>query len=232
MGRPPGADAESTRNEILEAALRAFADRGFDGASIRDITNEVGVGHNLVRHYFGSKEDLWRAAVHRGIGEPAEQIIKLLQVADAPAAETLRTALTLLTTELAVHPAAVRLLVSEALRGGERFDYIWEQFIAPAGATLEEFTSGPRTMPLAPVDPRVLGLYLLGAGISFFTLEALAAKVGVMAPIAGQPLDQDARQLIELVIAGATSHQSSGTPEASAAPASVPRPRQRPQGRG
>jgi AcrR family transcriptional regulator len=51
----------TARARIRDAALALFAERGMDGATIRDIAKAAGVSGGLVRHHFGSKEDL-RAA--------------------------------------------------------------------------------------------------------------------------------------------------------------------------
>ena len=56
---PDPAQSDLTaRARIRDAALRLFAERGIDGASIRDIAKEAGVSGGLVRHHFGSKEGL------------------------------------------------------------------------------------------------------------------------------------------------------------------------------
>ena len=49
------------RARILGVATRLFADRGFDGASTRDIAAEAGVNMAMIAYYFGSKEGLFRA---------------------------------------------------------------------------------------------------------------------------------------------------------------------------
>ena len=56
-------DGPSTRRRILKAALKAFARHGFDGVSLRTIAVEAGVNHQLIGHHFGSKQDLWNAAL-------------------------------------------------------------------------------------------------------------------------------------------------------------------------
>ncbi|MFC6081980.1 TetR/AcrR family transcriptional regulator [Sphaerisporangium aureirubrum] len=56
--RDRAAEDLTARARIRDAALRLFADRGIDGASIRDIAAEAGVSSGLVRHHFGSKEAL------------------------------------------------------------------------------------------------------------------------------------------------------------------------------
>jgi AcrR family transcriptional regulator len=48
---------------VLAAARTAFAERGFDGASIRVIAADAGVDPALVHHYFGSKDKLFLAAI-------------------------------------------------------------------------------------------------------------------------------------------------------------------------
>jgi len=58
--RPGGAD---TRTELLDAARVEFADRGYDGATVRLIADRAGVDPAMVNHWFGGKEALFIAAV-------------------------------------------------------------------------------------------------------------------------------------------------------------------------
>jgi AcrR family transcriptional regulator len=60
-GRRPG--APDTRAEILGAARALFATRGFKSTSMRAIAGEAGVDPALVHHYFGTKDDLFVAAL-------------------------------------------------------------------------------------------------------------------------------------------------------------------------
>jgi AcrR family transcriptional regulator len=60
-GRRPG--KQDTREAILAAARDAFAGRGYDAASIRHIAAAAGVDPALVHHYFGTKEQLFVAAL-------------------------------------------------------------------------------------------------------------------------------------------------------------------------
>jgi AcrR family transcriptional regulator len=60
-GRRPG--GPDTRGQILSAARSSFAERGFDRTTIRAVAAEAGVDPALVHHYFGSKEDLFLAAL-------------------------------------------------------------------------------------------------------------------------------------------------------------------------
>ncbi|MEU7043568.1 TetR family transcriptional regulator [Streptomyces varsoviensis] len=67
-GRRPG--KPDTRGAILAAAREIFAERGYDGSSIRHIAASAGVDPALVHHYFGNKEDLFMEVVKAPI-EPA-----------------------------------------------------------------------------------------------------------------------------------------------------------------
>jgi AcrR family transcriptional regulator len=61
VGRRPG--SSGTREAILAAAGRHFAQHGYDRASLRGIAAEAGVDQKLIAHFFGSKQQLFVAAV-------------------------------------------------------------------------------------------------------------------------------------------------------------------------
>ena len=68
-GRRPG--TPDTRDAILAVARRRFATRGYDATSLRSIAAEAVVDPALVIHYFGTKEELFAAAVGLPPGLPA-----------------------------------------------------------------------------------------------------------------------------------------------------------------
>ncbi|MFF0385541.1 TetR family transcriptional regulator [Streptomyces sp. NPDC004286] len=62
-GRPPRAEAGDTRDRILGAAREEFSERGYEKTSVRGIAKAAGVDSALVHHYFGTKEQVFEAAV-------------------------------------------------------------------------------------------------------------------------------------------------------------------------
>ena len=74
-GRRPG--SEDTRATILAAAREAFGERGYDGASIREIAARARVDGALVHHYFGNKQQLFLAASEFP-ADPAEFVPRIL----------------------------------------------------------------------------------------------------------------------------------------------------------
>ncbi len=74
-GRP--ADGGDRRTAILDAAREQFAEKGYDGASVRGIARLAEVDPALVHHYFGSKERVFVAAMELPF-DPAERLPQVL----------------------------------------------------------------------------------------------------------------------------------------------------------
>ncbi|MEU8976620.1 TetR family transcriptional regulator [Streptomyces monashensis] len=62
-GRPPRTESAGTRDRILGAARAEFSERGYEKTSVRGIAKAAGVDSALVHHYFGTKEQVFEAAV-------------------------------------------------------------------------------------------------------------------------------------------------------------------------
>jgi AcrR family transcriptional regulator len=74
-GRRPG--VSGTREAILDAARRTFAEQGYQQATIRGVAEQAGVDPALVHHYFGTKQDLFVAAVQLPVN-PIGQLMAAL----------------------------------------------------------------------------------------------------------------------------------------------------------
>ena len=62
--RPPAAHGPGrTRDRILDAAREEFSERGYEKTSVRGIAKAAGVDSALVHHYFGTKDQVFEAAV-------------------------------------------------------------------------------------------------------------------------------------------------------------------------
>ena len=188
-GRQPAAVAEHTRQHILEAALQTFAARGFAATSLRDIAAGAGSTHGLIRHYFGAKEAVWRAAVDRAVERFAAAVTPYAlsaagvpddprRAADAVVAHAARGLGEFLQVA-ARHPEVIRLLVHESEAGGPRLDYVLGRFrpigerMAPLFARLQA-AGALQAFP----DNHAFFLTFLMAGAVPFALPALAAALG------------------------------------------------------
>ncbi len=86
-GRRPG--KSGTREQILAAARTRFAESGFDGVSVRAIAADAAVDPALVHHYFGTKRNLFAAA----LALPVDPETVLAQVRAVPVDEIARAVL-------------------------------------------------------------------------------------------------------------------------------------------
>ncbi|MFF8031828.1 TetR family transcriptional regulator [Streptomyces sp. NPDC016626] len=83
-GRPPRTESAGTRDRILGAAREEFSARGYEKTSVRGIAKSAGVDSALVHHYFGTKEQVFEAAVE---GALAPAFAARDAVLDAPLEE-------------------------------------------------------------------------------------------------------------------------------------------------
>ena len=199
--KAPGT-AAGAQETILEAALEAFAQRGYDGVSVRELNRQVGVSHNLVHHYFGSKDALWRAAIDYGLSRVNEtwRLEDLDPLTDP--VEKMKLGLRRFLEVTARAPAVQRILEYEAAIGGPRLDYIAERyvvpFLRPGLARFEETTEiEKRDLHL----PSIALLTSIGA-TAFFTQAALARKMGGPDPFSEEGIERHIRTMTTVLFYG------------------------------
>ena len=69
-----------TRRAILAAALDEFAEKGYDGASTRNIADRAGIDHTLITYHYRNKDTLWKA-----VAENSFELIESMWDAALPA---------------------------------------------------------------------------------------------------------------------------------------------------
>jgi TetR/AcrR family fatty acid metabolism transcriptional regulator len=106
---------EERRRQILQAAVRAFAAKGYHACRVSDIATEAGVAYGLVYHYFGSKEALLEAIFKETWGAMLDTISSVEQL-DEPASDRVRKVTEIVLRTWKRDPDLVRLLVREVTR--------------------------------------------------------------------------------------------------------------------
>jgi len=107
----------TTRERLLQAATRLFADAGFRGASVRDICNQAGANPGAVSYHFGGKRQLYRAVLRRAAAQLAE-LAPPAESSDEASPPDPAAALRRLLRRLAADDAPVRLLLRDLADGG------------------------------------------------------------------------------------------------------------------
>jgi len=179
-GKQPAETAEQTKRAMIEAALRVFAQHGFDGVSLRDIAAEAGTTHGLIRHHFGTKEGIWHAAVDHAIERYASALAPYAERAHDQQADPILLAKEIVGRFVlvsAAYPEIVRLILHEGMRGGARLDYALGCF-APLGQQMAPLLAQVQQRGfLQHFDNRTFFIFLLTTGAAPFALSALVRWV-------------------------------------------------------
>ena len=120
-----------TRARILECALDAFAERGFEGATVRDIAAAAGVNHGLIKYHFVDKDNLWRSAVEFLFNRMHEELAAPEGESGLSSFEQLKSWIRRYVAYCARHPEHARIMVQESIRDSDRLRWAVESFIKP-----------------------------------------------------------------------------------------------------
>jgi TetR/AcrR family fatty acid metabolism transcriptional regulator len=150
------------RRQLLEAAVKVFAKKGFHAARVGDIAEEAGVAYGLVYHYFDSKEELLETIFRTTWTEMLARV-REVEAAGVPASEAVRQVTALLLRTWRRDPDLVRVLVREVTRNQHVQREIEE--ITAAMETLEGIVRrGQETGEFRPdLDPRLAAVVFYGA---------------------------------------------------------------------
>lgn len=194
---------EATRASILQAALEEFSERGFDGASTRDIAAKAGVHHALIKYHFNSKDELWRAAVtflferqFRDLTLPGPDDPRYAD-RKAYASEIIRQVV----LYSARHPEHARLMVQETVSDSERFHWAADTFIkgaAEASASFIRLMQRDGILPAGSVA--ALSYILVGAAQLFYTLAPEVRRVWGIDPSDPEVIEEHVNALIAVMV--------------------------------
>ena len=157
------------KEKFLAAGVKHFADRGFYGASLADITADLGVTKQALLHHFGSKEKLYGEVLAR-ISRRFEGIVAAADSA-ATAEDALVGVFGSLYADTVHRPAETQLLMRELLDNRRRAEKAAQWYLKPF---LEGLVAlGRRTQRWQDVaDSEILaGMYQLLGAINYFAIS-------------------------------------------------------------
>lgn len=191
---------EETRNRIIEAAARAFSERGFRGASTREIAARAGVNQGLITYHFRSKERLWKAALDRIFDQLAGTLQEWVGRSDsADPRERGREAVRRYVRFAAAHPELFRLMVEEGKLPDGRLRWLVDKHLKPLYAGFERLVAA-----YSPgFDPAMLpsAFYALsGAGSMIFAIRPECRRLTGVDPAEEQVVEVHAEFVARLLV--------------------------------
>ena len=116
---------EDKRRQLLDAAVRVFARKGFHASRVGDIAEEAGVAHGLLYHYFKSKDQVLEAVFHENWSILIARI-ESVEETDEPAADQIRHIAAIVLRTWLHLPDVVRVVIQEFGRSPELGERIGE----------------------------------------------------------------------------------------------------------
>jgi AcrR family transcriptional regulator len=116
---------EDKRQQLLGAAVRVFARKGFHASRVGDIAQEAGVAHGLLYHYFKSKDQVLEAVFHENWSILIARI-ESVEETDEPAADQIRHIAAIVLRTWLHLPDVVRVVIQEFGRSPELGERIGE----------------------------------------------------------------------------------------------------------
>jgi TetR/AcrR family fatty acid metabolism transcriptional regulator len=116
---------EDKRRQLLDAAVRVFARKGFHASRVGDIAEEAGVAHGLLYHYFKSKDQVLEAVFHENWSILIARI-ESVEETDEPAADQIRHIAAIVLRTWLHLPDVVRVVIQEFGRSPELAERVGE----------------------------------------------------------------------------------------------------------
>jgi TetR/AcrR family transcriptional regulator len=209
---------EATRATILQAATELFAEHGFQGTSIQDISQAAGYTKSMIFHYFGDKVGLYSAVVERMaalvLSEEEVQMVQALLM-DETTPRDLDKLTRLITTVvrgnfeiLRAHPQSRRLFLWEAAEEWQTTKLLLQHFPPGGSNRFEQVIREAQAVGLIwpDLDFGVLFTFVQDSGLFYLAMlprlqDLFRADLG-----SDEALRRARESLVQLVLNGIFVH--------------------------
>lgn len=194
----PRRKGEITRERILDVAEALFAERGYEGTTLRDVAGRVGLRIPSLYNHFDSKDSLYAAVLERDVGPVLRLMAEFVEEgrdASAAAGEIFGVVM----ETLAERPALPRLIQHETLSGGQRLTPMLRDFLVPLlrhGRVVAERNAVAAGWEKDDVPLLVLAVYHVVLG--FFSMAPLYKDLNGTDLLAKEALARQTKFLTQL----------------------------------
>ena len=164
------------REQILSAALKVFARRGYFNTKIGDIAERSGVSHGLVYHYFESKEEIFSELLHRAIMGSTQSFQAAEKIDASPIGKLTWFIETILESLTAFEDSAYYFMIvihAAIMESSEEDRAFAESAAASVGSLVNIISDGQKAGEIREGDPLSMAMTLSAAiqGLSIFKLS-------------------------------------------------------------
>ena len=147
-----------TQQKLLDAAIEAFSENGFNGTSTRDIAERAGVHHPLITYHFKNKDQLWRAAADKVFRDFRRSLASSLEDHREESPKKRMASLIKAYVRYAKsQPALHKVMVQEASYPNPRLDWLIDTHLKPFFDATFELLEELQAVGVAPPgNPRLL----------------------------------------------------------------------------
>jgi AcrR family transcriptional regulator len=187
--------------DLLLLAFKTFAELGYEGASIRDLTRRLGVSHNLIHSRFGSKDNLWRKAVDHCLGQTTPIYTRIFADPYPSEADRLRALVMNFTHWMALNPHYVQLVTTEGGRESWRLDYLHDNYIMPYHRELDKLLKRiARQHKTRAIDSAAFQILLVHGIGGFYALSPLTQRLMRATKSSGKKANSEAELFASLLL--------------------------------
>jgi TetR/AcrR family fatty acid metabolism transcriptional regulator len=161
---PTTPQKDDKRKQILKAAVKVFAEKGYHGARISDVAEAAGVAYGLVYHYYGNKDGLLASVFDTNWGVFAKAISDVAETPGMSMAEKLGQIVELAFQAFEMFPLVVKVLVLEFGRNARLGETLENPAVAQVfGSLARIFQEGRRSGELSEgLDPLAMSVIFMG----------------------------------------------------------------------
>ena len=161
---PTTPQKDDKRKQILKAAVKVFAEKGYHGARISDVAEEAGVAYGLVYHYYGNKDGLLASVFDTNWAVFAKAVNDVAESSGLSMFEKLQQIVELAFQAFEMFPLVVKVLVLEFGRNARLGETLESPAVAQVfGSIARIFDEGRRSGELYEgIDPLAMSVIFMG----------------------------------------------------------------------
>ena len=175
---PTTPQKDDKRKQILKAAVKVFAEKGYHGCRISDVAEEAQVAYGLVYHYYGNKDGLLAAVFDTNWSVFAKAINDVADQPNLKMFEKLQQIVELGFQAFEMFPLVVKVLVLEFGRNSRLGEALENPAVAGVFASIARiFEEGKKTGELYEgIDPYAISVLFMGMLETAFVSFVLTAN--------------------------------------------------------